>query len=242
MARTHHAPRNSFLVPGITRHTRSAVYAKKALYKRKKVPVPKSDAKPELAKTVPIKGDKNGGQRLVPVNKAPRFYPAEDVPKPKKSRKINKPTKLRSSITPGTVLVLLAGRFRGKRVVFLKQLPSGLLLITGPYKFNGVPLRRVNQAYVISTSTKLDISGVSIDKFDDKYFKKEKESTKKGTEEDFFAGGDKKKRPFPENKATDQKNVDKTLVSAIRKTPHLRDYLRARFSLSKNVFPHNLKF
>jgi large subunit ribosomal protein L6e len=109
-----------------------------------------------------VKGEKNGSKRLVPVHKAPRYYPAEDVRQPKKSRKNPKPATLRSSITPGTVLILLAGRFRGKRVVFLKQLSSGLLLVTGPYKINGVPLRRVNQAYVIATSTKLELGDFSV--------------------------------------------------------------------------------
>ncbi|KAF8482823.1 hypothetical protein DFH94DRAFT_619291, partial [Russula ochroleuca] len=64
-----------------------------------------------------VKGSKNGRSRLVPTSKAPRLYPAEDVPKPKQSHKPAKPTKLCDSITPGTVLILLTGWFRGKRVV-----------------------------------------------------------------------------------------------------------------------------
>lgn len=69
---------------------------------------------------------------------AAKFYPADDVKKPLKRRTVAKPARLRASIQPGTVLILLAGHFKGKRVIFLKQLESGLLLVTGPFKVNGV--------------------------------------------------------------------------------------------------------
>ena len=57
---------------------------------------------------------------------------------------------------------------------------------SGPFKINGVPLRRVSQSYVIGTSTKVDISGVSLDKFDDKYFGKVAEKKNKKGEGEFF--------------------------------------------------------
>ncbi|KAH9077292.1 hypothetical protein EDB83DRAFT_2349252 [Lactarius deliciosus] len=100
--------------------SRLQTYARRQLYKGRKTGT--ALAKPEAApaKEVRVGGDKNGGTRLVPTSKAPRFYPAEDVRKPKQSRKTAKPTKPCDSITPGTVLILLAGRFRGKRVVFFE--------------------------------------------------------------------------------------------------------------------------
>lgn len=121
-----------------------------------------------------------------------KWYPADYIPKKlasaKTARNSKKTAKLRKSITPGTVLILLSGRFRGKRVVFLKQLPSGTLLVTGPYKVNGVPLRRVNQAYVIATSTKMDLSDVTLPDIDDSYFVRDKPKDKKSTkEQQFFA-------------------------------------------------------
>lgn len=178
------------LVPGISRLSRSQSYAKRALFSKQKVAAKKQDKTVVQKKTVQVKGPKNGKTRVVDVIKAPKFYPADDILRKKVTRKSPKPASLRTSITPGTVLILLAGRFRGKRVVFLKQLSSGLLLVSGPHKINGVPLRRVNQAYVIATSTKVDVSKVKIDeKFDDSYFKVAKEAKVKPTAEALFGEG-----------------------------------------------------
>ena len=60
-------------------------------------------------------------------------------------------------------------------------------LCSGPYKCNGVPLRRVNQSYVIATSTVVDVSKVKVGKFDDAFFEAEKKGKNgKKSEEGFF--------------------------------------------------------
>ena len=67
----------------------------------------------------------------------------------------------------------------------MKQLDSGLCLVTGPYKVNGVPMRRVAAAHVIATSTKVDVSGVNIpERVNDTYFKRAKAA--KASEEGIF--------------------------------------------------------
>ncbi|KAL0704509.1 hypothetical protein Bca4012_070934 [Brassica carinata] len=234
--RTPKVSRNPDLIRGVGKYSRSQMYHKRGLWaiKAKNGGVfPRHDAKSKVA---------------APVEKPAKFYPAEDVKKPLANRRKPKPTKLkidlsvRASITPGTVLIILAGRFKGKRVVFLKQLASGLLLVTGPFKINGVPLRRVNQSYVIGTSTKVDISGVSIEKFDDKYFGKVAEKKTKKGEGEFFEADKEVKKEIPQEKKEDQKTVDAALVKAIEAVPELKTYLGARFSLSQGMKPHELVF
>lgn len=214
-------------------HTESATVGRSASYKR----AGKWAIKAKHGGKFPV--TKAPAKKAEAVAKAPRFYPAEDVPKPFTRRNVAKPAKLRESITPGTVLILLAGRFRGKRVVFLKQLSSGLLLVTGPYKINGVPIRRVNQAFVIATSSKVDITGVDCAKFDDAYFAKTKTATKKSAD-NFFAA-DKKEELSPARKA-DQKAVDTKILAAVKKADFMKPYLNSRFTLSKGQAPHAMAF
>jgi len=236
--------RSKTLSPHVGRLSRSQVFAKRGLHKGQKKSEKPTASDTPLTREVNVGGAGNGSTRIIPTSKAPRYYPAEDIRKPKKSRKTVVPTKLRSSITPGTVLILLAGRFRGKRVVFLKQLESGLLLVTGPFRINGVPLRRVNQSYVIATSTKIDFEGITIDeKIDDAYFAKATVKGRTSAEEEFFADGEpKEKEPFPESKAADQKTVDKAIIAAIKEEEYLAKYLKATFGLTKGQYPHQLRF
>lgn len=217
------------IASGLSAHGRSKTYKRRGLWNIKK----KHGGKfPSTPKKQPVAAPA--------TTKAPRFYPAEDAPKPLAHNAVRKPTKLRSSITPGTVLVLLAGRFKGKRVVFLRQQASGLLLVTGPFKVNGVPVRRVNQAYVIATSTKIALPQLNLDKFTDSYFKaaEDKQKGKKG--EDEFFKKEESKKTLSEEYIADQKAVDAALLKAL--TPELKGYLGTRFTLRDGDRPHLMKF
>lgn len=159
--------------------------------------------------------------------------------------KAPRPTVLRKAITPGTVLIILAGRFKGRRVVFLKQLASGLLLVTGPYKVNGVPLRRVNQAYVIPTATHVDLAGVDASKIDDAFFTRKRVHPRKTEESNFFRGAteltEEQKTDIKRKRET-QKTFDTPLLANIKKVEHLQSYLSKRFSLRGGQLPHLLRF
>jgi len=236
MARAAKVPKNRKLTQGINARGRAATQ-----YKRFKFSKVGSKSKKIASVVAKAKADEQ--KEDVPSSVKSRFYSAEDIRRPLKTRKHKvKPQALRSTIRPGQVLILLGGQFRGRRVVFLKQLPSGLLLVTGPYKINGVPLRRVNQVFVISTSTSVDISGVDVSKVDDSFFaRQDSDDEKQQGKDEFFAKAEKKKVVDPKKKET-QVAVDAKLLAAINKVPLLKLYLKDKFTLRNGQYPHILKF
>lgn len=124
-------------------------------------------------------------------------------------------------------------------------MPSGLLLVTGPYSLNQCPLRRISQRYVIATSTRANISKVQLPAhINDDYFKRADKKVQNRGEGDVFAA--KKERYVPtEQKKADQAAVDKavrTALSTHKDKKLLFKYLRSYFALSSSQCPHRLRF
>jgi len=254
--------RNYQLPNGVWRFSRSRMYHKTAAYRHVKKDAkgqvvhdkrqPKHQHLPKYQEK-PIGGGQNGQKRSVRVRKLPKIFAVES------KRKLRRTTKktpfyrhkrhLRQSITPGTVLIVVAGRHRGKRVVFLKQLKSGLLLVNGPFRVNRCPLRRIHQNYVIATRTKLDISPVQLPKYlGDKYFRRQHDNRKRAAKTGTDGGVFKKKKldyKVSVQRKKDQKLVDKQLMDVIRAHPDrklLIRYLGALFCLQNKTFPHKMRF
>lgn len=200
-----------------------------------------------------VGGAQNGGERKVEVKKGPKFYPTETRPKKSKIGHVSHfqhQRKFKKGLEPGRVLIILAGKHRGKRVVLLKTLKSGLLLVSGPFKINGCPLKRMHQKFVIVTRTKIPFDDVKIPKhLNDKYFKTKKVSSK-GTKTkqggNIFATGKKAAAKHSRIRGEDQIQVDKQVLNAIKEKmgdkKTILAYLGSFFYLRNHMYPHQLKF
>lgn len=202
-----------------------------------------------------VKGAQNGGQRKVLVKKGPKFYPTETRPHKSKTGRVchkNHPRKFKKGLEPGRVLIILAGKHRGKRVILLKTLKSGLLLVTGPFKINACPLKRMHQKFVIVTRTKIPFDGVKVPKhLNDRYFKSKKVSASKGKKTkqggNIFSKGKKATSNKPNRvRGEDQRTVDKQVLTAIKEKmgdkKTILAYLGSFFYLRNHMYPHKLKF
>lgn len=106
---------------GVMRLSRGRMFHKRGLWLleqfKKKQQAKKTKQTEKRMVEKPIKGEKNGGKRLVRVSRFPRSYPTQTRPKKlptnKKPFKAHK-HKLRQTLVPGTVCILVAGRHAGK--------------------------------------------------------------------------------------------------------------------------------
>lgn len=226
------------------------MYKRRAQYRLKgtKRPLTKTTKTP-VSVTKPIGGNKNGKERVVFTKKAKANFPTKTFVKKRPAKGTFSAHKryTRRNMKPGRVLILLAGRHQGKRVVLLKVLPSGLLLVTGPFGINSCPLRRVSQRYVIGCQTRLSLDAVKVpEHINDEYFRRIKagKGKKQQGEGDIFAA--KKERFVPsEQRKADQKTVDEQVLKVIKAHPEgkfVRKYLQNMFSLTSSQYPHRMKF
>jgi len=88
-----------------------------------------------------------------------------------------------------------------------------------------------------------DILSKIEEKINDAYFTKSVVKGSRSAEEEFFEEGrPKAKEPLHASRTAEQKEVDKALINAIKKTENLAKYLKASWGLSKGQFAHQLAF
>jgi len=165
-------------------------------------------------------------------------------------KQYKKPTKLRKSLVPGTVCIILNGRHQSKKCVFLKQLRrSGLCLVTGPYGVNKVPLRRIDQRFVQPTSIHLPLpEGFKVPgHIDDAWFKKKRgtksQVTTKATEAMVKSVKKTKAKPNLSRKKA-QRFVDEAVMKSFKKHDDkmVVKYMKRPFGLVGERYAHNIKF
>lgn len=215
--------------------------------KLKKSEKPPKERKRAVYIVKKIGGAKNGGERKVLLRKNKRDLPTKRYARKRAAKSLFKNHKryTRSSLVRGKVLILLAGRHKGKRVVLLKVLKTGLLLVTGPFELNGCPLRRIAQNYVIATKTRLNLKKLRLPQhINDRYFRRVLPPKEKRGERDIFAKKEFKYVASEQRKA-DQKTVDKAVLEAVKSHKEgklVRRYLKSQFALRSNQYPHRMLF
>jgi large subunit ribosomal protein L6e len=110
---------------------------------------------------------------------------------------------------------------------------------------NGIPLRRLNRAYLILTKTKIDLGKVKLPKVNEKLLsvkKKRVKPTKEGAEKKTKQQRKKERTARSPELIKLQKEIDNSVYSAAKKIPRMIGYLNSHFTLTNTQRPHLMKF
>jgi large subunit ribosomal protein L6e len=96
---------------------------------------------------------------------------------------------------------------------------------------------------VIATSTNVDVSKVDVSKIDDSFFaRKAERKVTGGKDGEAFFAKDPKKTVVSAAVKTETARVDAAMKAIVKATPSLKQYLNAKFTLTRNDKPHAMKF
>jgi len=225
-------------------------YTKKEMYKieafRKILKQGKIPGEARGVRLVERTDKKTGKKYLLKMN--PKKYPVPNLNTPRKA--VYKQVKLRASVTPGTIGILLKGNQRAKRVIFLKQIDSGLLLVCNPV--NQCAPRTIDHKFFLATKMKVDVSGIQIpEEMNHTFFhnkRAERKAYLKALRKSSILGGDKPEKKVkaltPEKLAVNKKLEDQltALIEAHPEGAIFKKYMRSLFKLGPRDYPHKMQF
>jgi len=141
-------------------------------------------------------------------------------------------------MSEGRVCVCLIGPYTSKKVIFLKQMESGLLLCAC---LNNGAIRRFPQKWLLCTEQQVHLDHAGVQKTlrdwsDSSFDVLKSESADDGGDGDFF-GKDNASKNVP---AEFQSSTDGLIkaVEACIKDKYMTMYLKARFTLESDIPPH----
>lgn len=160
------------------------------------------------------------------------LYTPDDIPAfvEKEMKKFEiKPESPRTDLVKGQIVVVLEGVFASKRVVYLKHLEGEEatdVLCAGPASVNGVPFFKINQRYLLATSTVLDIKAdASID-----------------TNNVFKSMIDEYDEPADIEMTEEEKKLNTKIEEAIKAVKYMKAYLADPFSIDTNKSFYSMKY
>lgn len=159
------------------------------------------------------------------------MYESEDVPKyiEKYMKKLAKKAQRtrRTDLETGMITVVCEGIYESKKVFYLKGLDNNLVICAGIRDVNGVPFFKIDESYLLATSTKIPVNINEI--------------TVKENEVPLITK-DKSIEIMEVDYSDKMNQIEKSLLEEVKKVDFLKSYLSAPFEIDNSVEFYSQKY